>query len=87
MLVLQDKMAHGHFIVGGLNQENPKLFHLQEALFEVWEKSFFDLVKDELVLLGCTVESQHCAPIVVLLPENVVSRKSSCLLVFRPVGE
>jgi len=87
VLVLHDKMAHGHFIVCRLNQENPELLHLQEALFQIGEKGLFDLIKDKLVLLGCTVEGQHCAPIVVLFPENVVARQSSCLLVFSSVGE
>lgn len=87
MLVFEDEVPLRDFVVGRLDEENPELLHLEEALAQVGEESVLDLIEDELVLLGRAVEAQHRASVVVLLPKHVVSGESSCLLVPKPLGE
>lgn len=87
MLVFEDQVTLRHFLIAGLHQENPELFHLEEPLAQVREERRLYFVEDELVLLGRAVKGEHGTSVVVLLPENVVARQSSCLLVAVPLRE
>lgn len=87
MLVFEDQVPLRHFLITRLHQENPELLHLEKALPQAREERSLDLVEDELVLLGRAIKGQHRASVVVLLPEYVVARQSSCLLVAAPLRE